>query len=174
MPTNLSAEEVIRLLSLQPHPVEGGFFRETWRSAETIPASALQRHTAARSAGTAIYYLLTPQTYSALHRLPGDEVFHFYLGDPVRMLQLWPDGSAREFILGADLRKGELPQTLVPGGVWQGSLLEPGGTFALLGATMAPGFDYTDYEEGMREPLIAGYPGAHELIVRLTASSSTR
>jgi len=170
MPTNLSAEEVIRLLGLQPHPVEGGFFRETWRSTELIPASALRRHGATRSAGTAIYYLLTPLTYSALHRLPGDEVFHFYVGDPVRMLQLWPDGSACEIVLGTDLRKGHLPQTVVAAGVWQGSLLEPGGTFALLGATMAPGFDYADYEEGKREPLMAAHPGAHELIRLLTAS----
>jgi predicted cupin superfamily sugar epimerase len=170
MPTTLSAEEVIRLLGLQQHPVEGGFFRETWRSTESIPAAALPRHGAARSAGTAIYYLLTTQTYSALHRLPGDEVFHFYLGDPVQMLQLWPDGSARELVLGYDLQKGQVPQIVVPAGVWQGSLLEPAGTFALLGATMAPGFDYADYEEGKREPLIAAYPRAHEEIRRLTAS----
>ena len=81
---------------------------------------------------------------SALHRLPGDEVFHFYLGDPVRMLQLWPDGTSRKLVLGTDLGAGQVPQLVVPGGVWQGSVLVDGGAWALLGATMAPGFDYAD------------------------------
>jgi predicted cupin superfamily sugar epimerase len=165
---DLTADEVIRLLALQAHPVEGGFFRETWRSVETAPGNALPRHGGDRSVGTAIYYLLTPQTVSALHRLPGDEVFHFYLGDPVRMLQLWPDGTTRELILGPDLARGQLVQTVVPAGVWQGSVLEPGGKFALLGATMAPGFDYADYEAGKRDELTNQYPSVRELIRRLT------
>ena len=91
----MTADDVIRLLQLQPHPVEGGFFRETYRSAATLPASALPAHRADRSVSTAIYYLLTPGHVSELHVLPGDEVFHFYLGGPVRMLQLWPDGSGK-------------------------------------------------------------------------------
>src|SRR5262245_63405894 len=138
----MTAEDVIELLRLQSHPVEGGYFRETYRSGETLPAIVLPRQRGDRSISTAIYYLLTPETVSALHRLPGDEVFHFYLGDPVRMLQLWPDGSTRELLLGSDLRQGHHLQTVVPARVWQGSVLEPGGRFALLGATMAPGFDY--------------------------------
>ncbi len=89
----MTADDIIRLLQLQPHPVEGGFFRETYRSTATLPASALPAHNAQRSVSTAIYYLLKPGHVSELHVLPGDEVFHFYLGSPVRMLQLWPDGS---------------------------------------------------------------------------------
>jgi len=159
----MTADEVIALLKLQPHPVEGGFFRETYRSSES-----LSRADTDRSLSTAIYYLLTPTTVSALHRLPGDEVFHFYRGDPVRMLQLWPDGSTRRIVLGTDLRAGQVPQLVVPGGVWQGSLLIEGGQFALLGATMAPGFDYADYGAGDRSEMTALYPEVAEMIERLT------
>jgi hypothetical protein len=159
----LTAAEVIAALGLQPHPVEGGFFVETYRSTATLPTPA-----GVRSVGTAIYYLLTPETLSALHRLPGDEIFHFYLGAPVRMLQLWPDGSTRTVLLGTQVLAGQVPQLVVPGGVWQGSLLEPGGAFALLGATMAPGFDYADYETGYRAPLSEQYPRVADQIARLT------
>jgi predicted cupin superfamily sugar epimerase len=159
----MTAEEVIELLNLQPHPVEGGFFLDTYRS-----AGKLQRGDAIRSIGTAIYYMLTPKTFSALHRLPGDEIFHFYLGDPVRMLQLWPDGSTRTLTIGTDLNAGHVPQLVVPGGVWQGSVLTDGGKFGLLGATMAPGFDYADYEAGERAELTMRFPEARTMIERLT------
>lgn len=163
----MTAEEIIGVLKLQPHPVEGGFFRETYRSVETLPKEVLPHNPAPRSLCTAIYYLLTPNTVSALHRLPTDEIFHFYMGGPVRMLQLWPDGSSKELVLGTDLLAGQIPQTVVPGGVWQGSLLEPGSKFALLGATMAPGFDYADYQSGNLEELMRLYPEKSELIWRL-------
>ena len=159
----MTAEEVIELLGLQPHPVEGGYFRETYRSADSLSRAGTER-----SVSTAIYYLLTPKTVSALHRLPGDEVFHFYLGDPVRMLQLWPDRSARTLTLGTDLIAEQVPQLVVPGGVWQGSMLVEGGRFALLGATMAPGFDYADYQAGDRGELTAKYPAVAAMIERLT------
>ncbi len=159
----MTADEVIELLKLQPHPVEGGFFRETYRCADS-----LDRNGDRRSISTAIYYLLTPKTVSALHRLPGDEVFHFYAGDPVRMLQLWPDGTTRTLVLGTDLKAGQVPQLVVPGGVWQGSVLIEGGAWALLGATMAPGFDYADYTAGDRAELTARYPGEVKMIERLT------
>lgn len=165
----MTAEELIKLLHLQPHPKEGGFFRETYRADETLPANALpSRYGANRSAGTAIYYLLTPSTFSALHRLAGDEIFHFYLGGPVRMLQLFPDGQGGTVLLGSDLAAGHSPQVIVPRGVWQGSILEPGAPFALLGCTVAPGFDYADYEHGNREELIAQYPAFADWICRLT------
>jgi predicted cupin superfamily sugar epimerase len=165
------AEEIIRCLNLQPHPKEGGFFRETYRSADCFPTAALpDRYPSERCAGTAIYYLLTPETFSALHRLRTDEIFHFYAGDPVRMLQLGPDSHAREIILGADVLAGQEPQVIVPQGVWQGSLLEPGGAYALLGCTVAPGFEYIDYEHGDRSSLMAQFPAAADLIRRLTLS----
>lgn len=166
MPT---ASKLIAALGLQPHPMEGGFFRETYRSADTLSASSLpQRYGRDKSAGTAIYYLLTPETFSAMHRLPTDEIFHFYLGDPVQMLQLFPDGTGRTLILGTDVLAGQSPQVVVPRGVWQGSLLLPGGEFALLGATLAPGFDYSDYEAGARDQLTSQYPAFADFIRRLT------
>lgn len=141
----MSADEIIELLDLQPHPREGGFFRETYRSrAEVEPGHPFPGR---RSQSTAIYYLLTASTYSELHRLPGDEVFHFYRGDPVEMLELHPGGGATITILGPDLDKMTV-QHVVPGGTWQGSRLVPGGEWALLGTTMAPGFSYEDYETG--------------------------
>ncbi len=164
-----SAAELIALLNLQPHPREGGFFRETYRSGHRLPAPALPGHYGAeRSVSTAIYYLLTPGTCSALHRLATDEIFHFYFGGPVRMLQLHPDGQGREVILGPDPTRGQEPQVIVPAGVWQGSLLEPGAEFALLGCTVAPGFEYADYQGGDRTELTARYPAFADLIRRLT------
>jgi predicted cupin superfamily sugar epimerase len=165
-----TAAEVIRLLDLQPLAMEGGYFRETYRSKTVLtPAclgSAFPQH---KAAGTGIYYLLTPDTYSALHRLPTDEVFHHYSGGPVEMLQLWPDGRSEVVLLGSDLKAGQRPQVVVPAGVWQGSRLLPGGEFALMGTTMAPGFDYADYESGDRKELTKAYPGEADRIAALTA-----
>jgi hypothetical protein len=165
----MTADDVIAVLGLQPHPVEGGFFRETYRSADRFPPAALPtRYGGPRSAGTAIYYLLNPSTFSALHRLPTDEVFHFYLGDPVEMLWLAPDGSGRTVVLGPNLGTGHRPQVVVPRDTWQGACLMPGGAWALLGTTMAPGFDYADYETGGREELCRQYPAWADRINRLT------
>ena len=159
----MTDDDAIRLLHLQPHPVEGGFFRETYRSAATLPT-----HAGRRSVSTAIYYLLKPGHVSELHVLPGDEVFHFYLGSPVRMLQLWPDGSGKDVLLGADIAAGEVPQLVVPGGVWQGTRLVGDTGFALLGCTVAPGFDYADYRSASRAELVAKWPAFAEPIKMLT------
>jgi uncharacterized protein len=151
-------DRLTRLLGLRPHPDEGGFFVETYRSDETVPAGTLAGRTEARAVSTAIYFLVTPESYSGLHRLPADEVFHFYLGDPVEMLLLRPDGTAEARVLGTDLAAGMRPQVVVPRGTWQGSRLLPGGRHALLGTTMAPGFEPSDYEHGDPEALVAAYP----------------
>jgi uncharacterized protein len=161
----LTADDVKRLLRLEPLPREGGFFRETYRSALRISSGAGER-----DAGTAIYYLLTPGDVSAMHRLPGEEVFHFYLGDPVEMLLLHPGGGSNLVIVGSDLAAGMRPQVVVQGGAWQGSRLRAGGRFALMGTTMSPGFDPRDYETGERAALLASHPRAHDLIVALTHS----
>jgi hypothetical protein len=165
----MTADELKKLLGLQPHPREGGWFVETWRAEETIPKSALHsRYSADHAAGTAIYYLLEPHNFSELHRLASDEIFHFYLGDPVEMLQLWPDGSVKTFILGADIGAGMQLQLCVPRNVWQGSRLTRSGSFALLGCTVSPGFEYADYESGSREALSRQYPQAEDAIRALT------
>ena len=149
----MTAAELIRRLGLRPMEGEGGWFAETWRAAETVPGAD-----GARAIGTAIYYLITPRSFSEMHRLPGAEVFHFYLGDPAEMLMLEPGGAGRVVTMGTDLEAGMQPQVVVPGGVWQGTRLAPGGTWALLGTTMAPGFDAADYVRGARDELIAGWP----------------
>jgi hypothetical protein len=162
-------ERLKSLLRLEPLPVEGGYFVQTYRSQETIPREALPaRYPDARSFATGIYYLLTPDTFSALHRLRGDEIYHFYLGDPVELVQLGPDGAGSVITLGPDLFEGMQLQTVVPHGVWQGSRLRTGGRFALLGTTVAPGFEFMDCELGHRRTLLDGYPSFRNLILALT------
>ena len=149
--------------------IEGGYFRETYRSEMTIAAAALPGEYAGdRNVSTSIYYLLTPDTFSAIHRVKSDEVFHFYAGDPVEMLQLHADGRGRIVIIGNDLAAGHEPQLVVPGGLWQGCRLIPGGKWALMGCTVAPGFDYADFTAADRAELIAEYPDHAELITALT------
>ena len=165
----ISAQEIIELLGMQPLRVEGGYFAETYKCQELIPRKALPtRYHGKRSFGTSIFYLLTPDEVSALHRLESDEIFHFYLGDPVTMLQLHPDGSNDVVTLGQDIRSGQQLQVVVPRGTWQGSLLNEGGEFALLGCTVAPGFEYSDYEAGLGGDLVKEYPEQEDLIARLT------
>jgi predicted cupin superfamily sugar epimerase len=164
----LTAEHIRELLKMQTHPIEGGYYAETYRSSETIPQSALGAYPGDRSISTAIFYLLTPDTFSAMHRVRGDEMFHFYLGDPVEMLQLRPVGSGEVIVLGQDIASGMRLQHTVLGGVWQGSRVRKGGKYALLGTTMAPGFEYEDYDTGERRALIARYPQYSELIMSLT------
>ena len=165
----LTAEQIREILRLRPHPIEGGYFVETYRSALSLPGSAFApSYAGERFLATAIFYLLTPETFSALHKLPGDEMFHFYVGDPVETFLLREDGSSHTVVLGHDIASGMLLQHVVPGGVWQGSRLLPGGAFALLGTTMSPGFDYADYESGVRESLLADFPQHRERILSLT------
>jgi predicted cupin superfamily sugar epimerase len=164
----VTVDQIKQKLGLVSHP-EGGWYIQTYKSQETIAREGLNsRYPAARATGTAIYYLLEPSTFSEMHRLKSDEIFHFYIGDPVEMLQLWPDGSAQIVVLGTDLERGHLPQLVVPKDVWQGSRLIPGGSFALLGCTVSPGFEFEDYESGARQPLVDQYPSQEQMISALT------
>jgi predicted cupin superfamily sugar epimerase len=161
----MTADEIKQLLGLTPHPCEGGWFVQTWRSEEVIPHAALpERYPSARFAGTCIYYLLEPGTFSEMHRLASDEIFHFYYGDPVEMLQIGPDGSSRRVVLGSDLAAGQQVQLVVPRNVWQGSRLVAGGSVALLGCSVSPGFDYADYESGSLERLLKDCGEFEELL----------
>lgn len=165
----MDAEKLKRLLNLIPHPREGGYYARTWESEEMIPQTALpDRYSDKRFAGTCIYYLLDPYTFSEMHRLKSDEIYHFYMGDPMELLLLLPDGSARTVIVGSDIERGQTPQLVIPKNVWQGSRLVPGGKFALIGCTVSPGFDFADYEAGSREALIRQYPEYQERIEALT------
>lgn len=159
----MTAYEIKRLLRLEPHPVEGGFFRRTYTSPGTVEVPRGQRHH-----GTAIYYLLEPGTFSEMHVLDSDEIFHFYLGDPVEMLRLFPDGSSDVVALGPDLAAGQHVQLVIPAGVWQGTRLAGQGKVALLGCTVTPGFDFADYRSASAEELIAKWPKEAERIRGLT------
>jgi predicted cupin superfamily sugar epimerase len=161
----MTYEEIKSLLKLEPHPIEGGWFRRTYTSGGTVD---LPR--GARAQGTAIYYLLEPGTFSELHVLDSDEIFHFYLGAPVEMLQLFPDGRSAVFTLGPDLAAGQEVQVVVPAGVWQGTRLIGDGKLALLGCTVTPGFDFADYRNAPAAELIAKWPGQAERIRALTRS----
>ena len=163
MATLMTADEIKALLKLEPHPVEGGFYRRTYTSAGSVE---LARGT--RAQGTAIYYLLEAGTFSEMHVLDSDEIFHFYLGDPVEMLQLHPDGSSEVLVLGPDLGAGQYVQVVVPAGVWQGTRLMGEGKVALLGCTVTPGFDFADYRNAGFEELAAKWPGERERIRGLT------
>jgi predicted cupin superfamily sugar epimerase len=151
MPT--TAAGIIASLQLEPLPHEGGFFRRTYTSAAQLADG--------RPVGTAIYFLITPEGFSALHSLVTDEIWHFYAGDPVEHLMLDPNTHKDSGIrtrLGADFAQGQRPQLTVPGGVWQGARLAPGGAWALLGCTMSPGWDAREFVLGEREALTKQFP----------------
>lgn len=167
----LDARKIVELLHLEPLEIEGGLYRQVYRADEEIPAAALPgRYQSPRPMGTAIYFLLEnhPDSFSALHRLLTDEIYHFYLGDPVEMTLLYPDGRSETIILGPDLLHGQQVQFVVPAGVWQGSRLQPGGNWALLGTTMAPGYVQEDFTLGDRAELLKQYPQARDAILNLT------
>ena len=159
----MTADQIKALLRLEPHPVEGGHFRRTYTS-----KLSLDTERGTRPAGTAIYYLLEPGTFSEMHVLASDELFHFYLGDSVEMLQLWPDGRSEVVTLGPDLAAGQHVQLLVPAGVWQGTRLVGSGKVALLGCSVVPGFDFADYTSGSYAVLAASWPAESNRIHALT------
>lgn len=159
----MTAEEIKQHLQLVPHRVEGGHYRRTYTSDVVIETPS-----GVRAASTAIYYLLESGTFSEMHVLSSDETFHFYLGDPVEMLQLYAGGASRVFTLGPDLAAGQRVQLVVPAGVWQGTRLVGEGKVALLGCTVTPGFDFADYRSGNAAELIAMWPQEAERIRALT------
>ena len=162
---------MIKELGLAVLPVEGGHFRQIYKADETVSIGGPGRESPLlKPRSSAIIYLLSaePDSFSAIHTLPTDEIYHFYLGDPVELLLLKQDGSSEVITLGHDILNGQCVQFAVPAGVWQGSRLIRGGEFAVLGTTMAPGFIDEDYTPGDRGSLIEQYPDNAELITLLT------
>ncbi len=153
---------------MQPHP-EGGFYRETYRAAESVPAAALpERFGGERVFSTAIYFLLRGDEFSALHRIRSDELWHFYLGSRLEVVEITPGGELRVTRLGNDVAAGEVPQAVVAAGHWFGARLgspRPPEAYALVGCTVAPGFDFADFEMAERADLLAACP-RHESIIR--------
>jgi len=155
---------LIETLGLLPHP-ERGFYAETYRAPSRV-ASA--EHGGERSAATAIYFLVTAdQPFTFLHRLKSDEVFHLYEGGPLDIVRLFPDGRADVPRLGLDLAAGERPQIVIPAGAWFGTELAPGASHCLVGCTVAPGFDFADFELAEGPELEARYPSAADRIRRM-------
>jgi len=162
-----TAQGLITQLALVRHP-EGGWFRETYRSTESIPAEALPKQfDGSRSLSTAILFLLEAGDVSALHRIKSDEVWHFYAGSPILIHTLFPEGRHRAQRLGPNPSAGDLYQAVVPAGCWFGAELA-GVQFALVGCTVSPGFDFADFEMADRQQLSESYPQHAEVIERLT------
>lgn len=158
------ADAIIERLGLQPHP-ERGHFRETYRASVSVQSAI---HGAARAASTAIYFMVTatePATH--LHRLKSDEVFHLYDGGPLEIVRLFPDGRWDVARLGMNLDAGERPQIVVPAGTWFGTELAADASHCLVGCTVAPGFEFADFELAQGPELEAKYPGAAERIRRM-------
>src|SRR5688572_23363632 len=164
MTTPLSgrARELVDRLGLVPHP-ERGFYAETHRARQRVATPRGER-----AAATAIYFLVSAeQPITFLHRLASDEVFHLYEGGPLSVLRLFPDGSSDVATLGLDLASGQRPQLVLSQGTWFGTELAPGAAFCLIGCTVAPGFEFSDFELADAAELIRRYPAQHERIRRM-------
>lgn len=145
---------------MQPHP-EGGFFKECYRSPELIPRDALPaRFGGSRCFSTSIYYLLPSGSVSRLHRIASDEIWHFYLGGPLELLQISSGGKIGKIILGQDVEKGQTLQHVVPAGYWFGARPAEGSLLSFVGCTVAPGFDFADFEVLDPDALSLRFPDA--------------
>ena len=160
----MTVDQIIQSFDLKPHP-EGGYYRESYRSADSFPPAG---GGARRSFSTCIYYLLVPGARSKFHRLASDEIFHFYLGDPVTWVLLSDSGELEIKVLGPSLDQAQTVQLVIPAGTWFGGFLNEGGNYALMGTTVAPGFDFQDFELAQSEKLLAEFPAAKEWILKLT------
>jgi uncharacterized protein len=163
------AQYWIEKLRLEPHP-EGGFYRQTYRAALQIDKRALPKgFSGSRAVCTAIYFLLQGDDFSAFHRLRSDEMWHFYAGDPLEVHLIDPLGAHSQILIGNDPEEGQAMQAVVKAGCWFGS--KPlRASFALVGCTVSPGFDFDDFELARRKELTALYPQHRELIRSLTRS----
>ncbi len=163
-----SADYWIDRLGLTRHP-EGGWFRETYRAAGSIEADALpERYGSPRSFSTAIYFLLKGDERSHLHRLGSDEIWHFHAGSGVTIRTISPEGEACDIRLGSDAEAGERFQAIIPAGTWFGATVDDPASYTLVGCTVAPGFDFGDFEMGDRDTLLDAYPRHADLIMSLT------
>ena len=172
MPT---AQQLIAHFQLEPLPVEGSLFRQTYRAADTInnvATSGVYGNDKPISTCIIVMFTNDPDSFSVMHRLPTDEIWHFYLGDPIEMLLLHPDGTSQLVTLGQDVLGGQRVQFVVPRGVWMGAYLRSGGAYALFGNTMAPGFTSADFEGTNRDALVTQYPHEAARITHLTRPNS--
>jgi len=152
------AKQIIAMLGLKPHPT-CGFVAETYRSLQHIPQEALSAaYEGSRPFGSVLYFMVTPEAQIRLHRIRSDQMYHHYLGEPLEVLLLYPDGTGGITVIGSDLAAGMRPQLFIPGGTFHISRLRAGSAFALLGTTEWPAFEPPDLELGDPDTLMADYP----------------
>lgn len=164
----MTAETWIQQLGLTPHP-EGGYFGETYRAVESVAASALPaRYLADRTLATAIYFLLKGTQVSKFHRLQSDEIWCYQAGSGLTLHILTPDGTLRQQRLGLDVKRGELPQTVIERGQWFGATVNQPQAYTLVSCIVTPGFEFTDFELATRQTLLEAYPQHQAIIERLT------
>ncbi|MCU7548550.1 cupin domain-containing protein [Chitinophagaceae bacterium LB-8] len=163
----MTVRQMVQLLDLQPHP-EGGYYKEVYRSEGFVEKACLPGNFGGkRNFSTSIYYLLQKEDFSAFHRIKSDEIWHFYLGGNLLIHVLHPDGSYECMILGNTIGSGAAFQLVVPAGSWFAAEPAPGNEFTLAGCTVAPGFDFADFELADQKNLVQQYPHYQELITRL-------
>lgn len=160
----MNADHYIRHLNLQPHP-EGGYYKEVYRSAGSLDIPGFP---GPRQLCTSIYFLLEKGNFSAFHRIRSDEIWHFYAGDPLEVIEIDPSGKLNITTLGRDAEKGERFQYVVPAGNWFGSRVKSGSTFSLVGCTVSPGFDFSDFEMAQCVSLSKEFPQHQGIIEQLT------
>ncbi len=174
VPVTRTTRGIIRQLQLTRHP-EGGYFRETYRSIEKLSLKGLPpRYHGKRSVATAIYYLLQRGDFSALHRIQSDELWHFHDGAPLDIVMLSSKGFLSRVQLGLDLKKGQRPQVCIPRGVWFGAAVRRGGKadYTLASCTVAPGFDFKDFEMAQRLDLLKKFPRLRRAILKWTRATA--
>lgn len=163
-----TAQKLIEHLSLSKHP-EGGWYREIYRSSDVIPAHALpHRYGDARNVSTSIYYMLTGNEFSAFHRLKSDEIWHFYMGTPLKIWMIDENGNLSSIILGQNIEANECLQYVIKRNTWFAASLIQTDSFALLGCTVAPGFHFSDFELGKRNELKNLFPFYEDIINNFT------
>ena len=166
----ITKEDIIRHFSMIPLDIEGGMWKAMFRSDERIPEEQLKGRKGPHDLYGSILYLLTVKSVSRMHRLATDEIWHFYMGAPCELLVLCPDETGYTERLGHDIADGETVTAMVPRGCWQGVMMMSDDVYdyALLGTTMAPGYEDSDYEDGTEE-LLEQYPEFRDLIIPLLA-----
>lgn len=163
-------QSIVKSLNLLPHP-EGGFYKETYRSSLIIPKSVLaDNFSGDRSVCTGIYFLLTSDNFSAFHRIQQDEMWHYYSGSPLLVHIIDPKGHYSEIEVGLDFDNGQQPQFVVPAGCWFASSVKEENSFSLVGCTVAPGFDFDDFELASFDMLSNKFPQHQQIIKKLTRS----
>lgn len=160
----MPAQDYINHLQLLPHP-EGGYYKETYRSSLT---NRYNEFDGERNVATCIYFLLDKNNFSAFHKIKSDEMWHFYAGDTLEVIEINPSGELRITEIGQDIKTGQTFQYVVKANHWFGSRVKSGGEFSLVGCTVAPGFDFKDFEMAERNSLIKSFPQHREIIKSLT------